>query len=288
MPHSSTVTAGTLYVVATPIGNMADITERARQVLSSVTRICCEDTRHSVRLLDHLGIQARLEALHEHNERDKAALILQWLESGESIALISDAGTPLISDPGYVLVNDVVSQGRSVVPVPGASAMIAALSVAGLPTDRFSFEGFLPAKTSARQAAFQQMSEYSGTSVFYESSHRIEDSLTDLAKVLGSDRQIVLARELTKTFETVLRGTVEEVLSVLANDANQRRGEFVLLIQGVGKSKQVEISDEVRKLVASLGDSLPPKALAAALADAFGGRKKLYYDYLLSQRRTET
>ncbi|EAR08942.1 hypothetical protein MED297_03597 [Reinekea sp. MED297] len=267
---------------------MADITERARQVLSSVSRVCCEDTRHSVRLLDHLGIQARLEALHEHNERDKSALILQWLEAGESIALISDAGTPLISDPGYVLVNDVVAKGLAVVPVPGASAIIAALSVAGLPTDRFSFEGFLPAKTSARQSAFQQISEYAGTVIFYESSHRIEDSLADLAKVLGAARQIVLARELTKTFETVLRGTVADVQAVLANDANQRRGEFVLLVQGVGKSKQAEISDEVRKLVVTLGDSLPPKVLAAALADAFGGRKKLYYDYLLSQRSSET
>lgn len=287
MPESVNVSAGVLYVVATPIGNMDDVSRRAQQILAGVHRICCEDTRHSVRLLDHLGIQARLESLHEHNERDKAARIIEWLQAGESIALISDAGTPLISDPGYVLVNEVVASGAQVVPIPGASALIAALSVAGLPTDRFAFEGFLPAKSNARQSVFADLADYTGTLIFYESSHRIESSLADLSAVLGSERQIVLARELTKTFETMLRGKVTEVSALVSADSNQRKGEFVLLVQGAAKSAATKLPAEAISLIETLKAQVPPKVLASSLANAFGGRKKLYYDYLLSQRQSE-
>lgn len=287
MPETINNSAGVLYVVATPIGNMADFSVRAQEVLAKVDRICCEDTRHSLRLLDNFGIQARLESLHEHNEREKAERIISWLQAGESIALISDAGTPLISDPGYVLVNEVVAAGAHVVPVPGASALITALSVAGLPTDRFAFEGFLPAKSSARQAVFAKLADYGGTLVFYESSHRIEESLRDLSGVLGVSRSIVLARELTKTFETILRGSVAEVLSLVSSDPNQRKGEFVLLVQGVGKGKTEDLPVEAIRLIDSLKGQLPPKILASALVDAFGGRKKMYYDYLLSLRDRE-
>lgn len=223
---------GTLYVVATPIGNLGDITQRALDVLAGVDRICAEDTRTSKRLLTHFGLQKRLVALHDHNERDKLDQLTEWLQAGESLALISDAGTPLISDPGYHLVQHLRELGVSVVPIPGACAIIAALSVAGLPTDRFVFEGFLPAKSAARKQAFQKATQQTCTQIYYESSHRIVASLRDLSEVIEADRRVVLSRELTKMFEQSCSGTAAEVLGWLESESNHQKGEFVVMVQG--------------------------------------------------------
>jgi len=223
---------GTLYVVATPIGNLGDITQRALDVLAGVDRVCAEDTRTSKRLLTHFGLQKRLVALHDHNERDKLDQLTEWLQSGESLALISDAGTPLISDPGYHLVQHLRELSIPVVPIPGACAIIAALSVAGLPTDRFVFEGFLPAKSAARKQAFQKATQQTCTQVYYESSHRIVASLRDLSEVIEADRRVVLSRELTKMFEQSFSGTASEVLEWLESEPNHQKGEFVVMVQG--------------------------------------------------------
>ncbi|PWQ95784.1 16S rRNA (cytidine(1402)-2'-O)-methyltransferase [Leucothrix pacifica] len=223
---------GTLYVVATPIGNLGDITQRALDVLAGVDRVCAEDTRTSKRLLTHFGLQKRLVALHDHNERDKLDQLTEWLQSGESLALISDAGTPLISDPGYHLVQHLRELSIPVVPIPGACAIIAALSVAGLPTDRFVFEGFLPAKSAARKQAFQKATQQTCTQVYYESSHRIVASLRDLSEVIEADRRVVLSRELTKMFEQSFSGTASEVLKWLESEPNHQKGEFVVMVQG--------------------------------------------------------
>ncbi|ATX77805.1 16S rRNA (cytidine(1402)-2'-O)-methyltransferase [Reinekea forsetii] len=280
--NSNQIIRNTLYVVATPIGNLADISERAQQVLRSVDLICCEDTRHSARLMDHLGCTTPLLSLHEHNERDRSAMIVERLQSGQSIALVSDAGTPLISDPGYVLVNHVIDAQLQVVPIPGASAVITALSISGLPTDRWRFEGFLPSKTGARLKILNALATDHLTLVFYESSHRIEGSLADMAIAFGADRPIVVARELTKTFETVLRGTIADVQQAVAADNNQRKGEFVVLVQGVA-TEVVGIGDErVVALVNELTAILPPKKAAAIVAKVFGGSKKLYYEYIVA------
>ncbi len=271
----------TLYVVATPIGNLADISQRAIDVLNSVDLICCEDTRHSARLMDHIGCRTKLISLHEHNERDKSDYIVKKLQGGHSIALVSDAGTPLISDPGYVLVNHVINAGMNVAPLPGPSAVVTALSVAGLPTDRWRFEGFLPNKTGARVKVLEALVSESCTLVFYESSHRISASLSDMEAVFGSERPIVIARELTKTFETVLRGSVAQVRELVDQDANQRKGEFVVLVQG-DKDVQLLLEDPKAVLLAKeLKPLLPPKKAAAVLASVFGGSKKDYYQYLL-------
>ncbi|WP_320823458.1 16S rRNA (cytidine(1402)-2'-O)-methyltransferase [Reinekea sp.] len=280
--NSNQISKNTLYVVATPIGNLSDISDRAQQVLRSVDLICCEDTRHSARLMDHLGCTTPLLSLHEHNERERSALIVERLQSGQSIALVSDAGTPLISDPGYVLVNHVIDAQLRVVPIPGASAVITALSISGLPTDRWRFEGFLPSKTGARLKVLNALATDHLTLVFYESSHRIQDSLADMATAFGAERPIVVARELTKTFETVLRGSVTEVQQAVAADNNQRKGEFVVLVQGVA-TEVVGIGDErVVALVDELRSILPPKKAAAIVAKVFGGSKKTYYEYIVA------
>jgi 16S rRNA (cytidine1402-2'-O)-methyltransferase len=271
-----------LYVVSTPIGNLSDITERAIQVLKDVDIICCEDTRHSARLLDHLSIKKTLLSLHEHNERERSSLIIDKLKQGLSVALISDAGTPLISDPGYVLVNQVIQADLAVVPVPGVSAVITGLSVSGLPTDRFSFEGFLPHKKGARQKVLDQLKTAQRTLVFYESSHRIAESLRDMSVVFGLDRQVCVARELTKTFETLLRGSLSEVVKIVDDDANQRKGEFVVMVGGAAETQVSLDSPEVIALAQSLKPLLPPKKAAAVIVDVFGGSKKNYYELLMS------
>lgn len=224
---------GTLYVVATPIGNLDDLSKRAIDTLKQVQRILAEDTRRSQQLLTNFSIRGSLTSLHDHNERQRVEQVKAWLAQGDDLALISDAGTPLISDPGYVLVNQLRQDGFNVVPIPGPCAIITALSVAGLPTDRFCFEGFLPAKPSGRRKVLQAMSEESRTWVFYESSHRVLECLKDMNQVLGAERELVLARELTKRFETVISGTCEEVMAVLSSDSNQCRGEFVIMVKGL-------------------------------------------------------
>ncbi len=223
---------GVLYVVATPIGNLQDISERAIATLKGVSRIAAEDTRHSARLLSHYGINTPMVALHEHNEREITPQLLDRLAAGDDLALISDAGTPLISDPGFCLVRAARAAGFRLVPVPGPAACIAALSVAGLPVDHFVFEGFLPARATARRRRLEELRRESRTLVFHESSHRIVECLGDMAEILGGDRPAVVARELTKVFETIQSGALSALLVWLQADPNQQKGEFVVLVQG--------------------------------------------------------
>jgi 16S rRNA (cytidine1402-2'-O)-methyltransferase len=275
-----------LYVVATPIGNLEDISRRAIAVLGKVSLIAAEDTRHSRKLLSHYGIAARLLALHEHNEREKSARLLRELTDGHDIALISDAGTPLISDPGFVLVRLVRQAGIRVVPVPGPSALVAALSVAGLPTDRFHFEGFLPAKAAARRERLDGLKSDSATLVFYESSHRIVASLADMAACLGGGRNATLARELTKAFETVRDGTLDELHDWVQADANQQRGEFVVMVQGA--VSDAAILDEVaRHTLEVLLAELPLKQAAALAAKITGAAKNRLYEYGLDLKKDD-
>lgn len=271
---------GCLYVVATPIGNLDDISDRMKQTLAQVSKIAAEDTRRTKQLLSHIGVDTPCFSLHDHNERQKLDSIVQMLKKGESIALVSDAGTPLISDPGYPLVARLREEGLKVVPIPGPCALIAALSVAGLPSDRFIFEGFLPAKTSARQQALDNLKEETGTIIFYESSHRIKACLEDMETVLGDERKVVVARELTKTYETILDGTLESLIDQLATDPNQSKGEFVVMVKGAEKSSQT-LSPEAIKLAELLKEYLPGKQAAKISADFFGEKKNLLYKYLL-------
>ncbi len=268
-----------LYIVATPIGNLNDLSPRAKEILEEVDIIAAEDTRHTSRLLNHFGIRGNLIACHDHNERSRSEQIVQRLRAGESVALVSDAGTPLISDPGYHLVNAVREAGIRVVPIPGACAMVAALSVSGLPSDRFFFEGFLPAKGAGRRKRMVELADFPHTWIVYESPHRIVDMLEDMAVELGGDRKVVLARELTKTFETVLSGSVAELQGMLEQDENQRRGEFVVLVQG---AEQKELGDdavppEAMKVLETLVGELPMKQASQLAAKLTGIKPKLLY-----------
>lgn len=280
------IEAGVLYIVATPIGNLGDISARALEVLQRVDRIAAEDTRHSAALLRHFAISTPMFALHEHNERQKAQAVLELLQQGESLALISDAGTPLISDPGYFLVREAHRAGLKVVPVPGPSALIAALSVSGLATDRFCFEGFLPARAGARCKALEALAQEPRTLAFYESPHRIEESLADMAATLGSGRPATLARELTKTFETIRHATLGELAAWVATDPNQRRGEFVLLVEGAPKAEEGEgPAPEACRIAEILMQELPLKQAAALAATISGEKKNALYKYLLAKEK---
>lgn len=265
-----------LYVIATPIGNLADISARALETLKQVAAVCAEDTRHTRPLLAHYGIDKPLIALHDHNEEAIADKVVARLLAGESLALVSDAGTPLVSDPGFKLVRAARAAGVKVSPVPGACAAIAALSVAGLPSDRFAFEGFLPAKSSGRRERLSRLAGASATLVFYESSHRIEESLADMAAVFGGDRPAVLARELTKLFETVLDGDLDGLLARVKADPNQRRGEFVVMVQGAVDDEAAQIA-EGRRLYARLNEHLPPSTAAKLAAELSGAPRKALY-----------
>lgn len=277
-----TAESGILYVVATPIGNLADLSPRAIETLRTVAVIAAEDTRHSARLTQHFGIATPLMALHDHNERDRSAALSQRLQAGESIALISDAGTPLISDPGYALVHAVRAAGIRVVPVPGACAFVAALSAAGLPTDRFVFEGFLPAKTQGRQARLAELKAETRTLVFYEAPHRLLDCLEDMAAVLGGAREVVLARELTKTFETIRALPLAEMLAWVRGDANQQRGECVLLVRGVVPEAEALPAEAVRVLDILLEEMSLSQAAKLA-AKLTGEKKNRLYEYALAR-----
>lgn len=268
--------AGTLFVVATPIGNLADLSPRALDILKSVAAICAEDTRHTRQLLTRYGIERPLIALHEHNEEALVERLVARLASGEALALVSDAGTPLISDPGFRLVGAARAAGIRVSPLPGPCAFIAALSVAGLPSDRFVFEGFLPAKSSARRERLLQLAHESRTVAFYESAHRIEETLVDMADVLGGERRAVVARELTKLFETVLDGTLRTLHATIAADPNQRKGEFVVLVQGAAEDTDARLV-EGRRLYAALGRHLPPSTAAKIAAELSGAPRKALY-----------
>lgn len=273
---------GTLYVVATPIGNLEDLSPRAAGVLAGAAVIAAEDTRHTARLLRHLGIERPLLSLHEHNEAGRVGQLSARLDQGEDVALVSDAGTPLISDPGFVLVRALRESGHRIVPVPGPCALVAALSAAGLPTDRFVFNGFLPAKRGARRNSLEALSERAETLVFYESPHRIRDSLEDIAAVLG-ERRVVLARELTKTFETFLDGSAEQLLERMAQDPDQARGEFVMMVAGAPpRDADAASLDGQVILQALLAEGIGVKQAAAVVSRLLGGRKKAWYELALS------
>ena len=271
------MSAGRLWIIATPIGNLDDLSPRAAEVLRNVELIAAEDTRHSAPLLARVGSTARTIAVHEHNEREQAARIVEIVLGGKDVALIADAGTPLISDPGFRLVRAVREAGGMVSPVPGPCAAIAALSVAGLPSDRFVFEGFLPAKSAARRERMQALAAETRTLIFYESSHRIVESLADAVAVFGTAREGVLARELTKLFETVIAAPLGEIATRVEADPNQQRGEFVLLVAGAADADADTALAEGRRVFALLREELPP-AKAAKLAAAISGapRKALY------------
>jgi 16S rRNA (cytidine1402-2'-O)-methyltransferase len=274
--------AGKLWVVATPIGNLADLSPRAQEVLRDADLIAAEDTRHSAALLKQFGIATRMFALHEHNERDAVEQLVQHLRAGTTIALISDAGTPLVSDPGFRLVRAARGAGIVVSPVPGACAAIAALSIAGLPSDRFVFEGFLPTKAAARRTHLQSLRAETRTLIFYESSHRIVEALDDFSAVFGGERHAVLARELTKLFETVLDGSLAELARRLAADADQRRGEFVLLVAGAGSDADAARFAEGQRVFELLRTELAPSRAAKLAAEITGASRKALYDALKS------
>lgn len=284
-PAVASVQPGTLYVVATPIGNLDDISARALRILREVALIAAEDTRHSARLLQHFGIQTPLAACHEHNERDQGGRFLARLQAGEDVALISDAGTPLISDPGYHLVRQARAAGFAVVPVPGACALIAALSAAGLPSDRFIFEGFLPAKAAGRRARLEQVREEPRTLIFYEAPHRILECLQDMREVFGADRPALLARELTKTFETLQGLPLAELCEWVAADSNQQRGECVVLVAGWQAPEGEEaVSAEALRVLDLLLAEMPLKRAAALAAEITGVRKNLLYQVALERK----
>lgn len=283
---AQSASVGTLYVVATPIGNLDDITARALRVLRDVALIAAEDTRHSLRLLQHFGIETPLQACHEHNERDQGGRFVARLQAGDDVALISDAGTPLISDPGFNLVRQARAAGIRVVPVPGSCALIAALSAAGLPSDRFIFEGFLPAKSVGRRVRLELVREEVRTLIFYEAPHRVLESLQDMREVFGAERPAVLARELTKTFETIKGLPLGELCQWVADDANQQRGECVLLVGGwQAPEGEDALSAESLRVLDVLLAELPVKPAAALAAEITGVRKNLLYQVALDRKR---
>ncbi len=269
----------TLYIVPTPIGNLGDITQRALEVLSNVDMIAAEDTRHTGKLLSHFNIQTKTFALHDHNEQQKAQVLVEKLLQGASIALVSDAGTPLISDPGYHLVSQCRHAGVKVVPLPGACAVITALSASGLPSDSFSFEGFLPPKSKGRKDKFLEIAKVERTCIFYESPHRITDSLQDMLDILGADRQVVLARELTKTFETIQSLPLGELIEWVNSDDNQQRGEMVLLVHGHRSSEADTLPDEAIRTLGILVKELPLKKAAALTAEIYNLKKNALYKW---------
>ena len=273
----SQIQPGLLWVVATPIGHRDDFSARAIETLRSVAVIAAEDTRHSRPLLLHHNIATPLLALHEHNEREVVEAVVRRLQGGESVALISDAGTPLISDPGFRLVRAARSAGIRCAPVPGACAAIAALSVAGLPSDRFVFEGFLPPKSAARRARLQELAGEPRTLIFYESSHRVAESLADMRAVFGDGREAVLARELTKLFETVLDEPLAQLAERVANDPDQQRGECVILVAGRGEEADAKLA-EGQRIFAILREELPPAKAAKLAAAISGAPRKLLYE----------
>jgi len=276
---------GILYIVATPIGNLGDISQRAIETLHRVDYIAAEDTRHSARLINHLNITTTMIAYHDYSDEKRLKKICQDLLNGQSVALISDAGTPLISDPGYQLVKRIREQGIQVVPIPGACALISALSSAGLPTDRFAFEGFLPAKVNARKEYLQLLARDGRTLVFYESTHRLLDSLEDMATVFGDERSAVIARELTKTYETITSGSIRELIDHALADKNQQRGEFVIMVHGYKLLvNEITIDQSVIGTMMILLKELPIKQAAVIGAKLTGLKKRDLYQWALDNK----
>ena len=280
------VESGALYVIATPIGNLEDISARALRILQEVQGIAAEDTRHTGRLLAHFGIQTPLFSLHEHNERARLEQVVARLQEGQALALVSDAGTPLISDPGFPLVRELRRQGLKVIPVPGPSSIVAALSVAGLPTDRFVFEGFLPAKSAARRERLQALVREERTLIFLEASHRITETLGDLVAVFGEERPATIARELTKRFEEIHTTSLSELQLWLDAAAERHKGEFVVLVGGAPAATEAD-TPENRRLLTALLMEVPASRAATVAARLTGLRKKALYDLALSLGNAE-
>lgn len=278
-----TTVAGTLFVVATPIGNLQDMSPRALQVLKDVRLIAAEDTRHSARLMQHFGIDTPMTACHDHNERGKGERLVERLLAGDDVALISDAGTPLISDPGYHLVRQAREAGVRVSPVPGACALIAALSAAGMPSDRFAFEGFLPAKAHGRRQRLQVLAAEDRTWMVYEAPHRLLECLQDMQQILGDERRVLLARELTKTFETLRAAPLGELVAWVAADSDQQRGECVLVVEGAPAPEADAVSDEALRVLDLLLAELPLKRAAKLASEITGVRKNLLYQIALER-----
>lgn len=278
--------SGTLYIVATPIGNLGDMTVRAIDTLKQADLIACEDTRTSARLLQYFGIQTPTTAYHEHNADSQTGKLIEKLLSGQSLALISDAGTPLISDPGFRLVQAAHEHNLKVVPIVGACAMIAALSAAGLASDKFSFIGFLPAKSHGRQKLLQAWQEATQTLIFYEAPHRIVECLTDMLMIFGN-RQATLCRELTKTFETIKKLPLQQLLEFVTRDCNQQKGEIVLVVEGHSQIQSTK--EDYDHWLLRIADDLPPKKAAAIVADVLGLKKSQVYERLLTlQQKQQT
>jgi len=274
--------SGTLFVVATPIGNLEDLTPRARQTLARVGLVAAEDTRHTGRLLSHLGLETRLIALHEHNEEQRVGQLLTALEGGEDVALVSDAGTPLVSDPGYRLVQAAHAAGIAVSPIPGPSAVTAALSVAGLPTDRFCFEGFLPAKRAGRRARLEALCNENRTIVFYEAVHRIGAMLEDLCDVFGEQRNAFIGREMTKLHEQCRHDTLGGLRAAIDSGVITSKGEFVVVVQGSDVAPASSVDTD--RLLFMLAEHLPPKTAAKLVAEISGEKANALYDRLLASR----
>jgi 16S rRNA (cytidine1402-2'-O)-methyltransferase len=269
---------GTLFIVPTPIGNLADISRRAIDVLGSVDIIAAEDTRHSSRLLSHYGISTKTISMHDHNEAARAKQLVELLQKGSDVALISDAGTPLISDPGYVFVRDCREFGIKVIALPGPCALTTALSASGLPTDRFMFYGFLPVKQVAKAKSLEALNNNGYTSVFYEAPRRIKDTIIACATSLQADHEIVLAKELSKTFETYVQGSAEYVLAWLEQDPNHQKGEFVLMIYCPNNLQSDDISQGALDLLKLVSTELPLKKAAAIAASHYGLKKNALYE----------
>lgn len=273
-----------LYIVATPIGHLDDITLRALSLLREADLVAAEDTRHTKKLLQHHGINRSLVAYHEHSATQVlASRITEIVQQGGVCALVSDAGTPLISDPGYDLVRTLSQNNVAVIPVPGPSALTAAISVSGLPSDRFLFLGFPPAKSVMRRRWMSELAFERATLVLYEAPHRILDSLADAADIFGGERPVVICRELTKTYETLLRGTLASVLETVRNDPNQQRGEIVVVIGGADHA-EADFGDSEQRLLLGLAEHAPPKVAAAVVGDYLGIKKKTLYEWLLAQK----
>jgi 16S rRNA (cytidine1402-2'-O)-methyltransferase len=278
---------GCLYVVATPIGNLSDISQRAIDTLRTVDLVAAEDTRHSQKLFTALGIQNRLVSLHDHNERTRSESLIERMGNGENIALISDAGTPMISDPGYHLIRAAQAAGIRVSPIPGASAVVAALSVSGLPANRFYFHGFLPEKRAARRVILKRLIIMVETLVFYESGKRLRNCMADICEILGGQREAVICRELTKLHEEVVRAPVEQLLARLQEGSLEQRGEFVLLLEGQ-KNRNEDINLQlIGDLLDELGDSMPAGKLAASLSKALDCPRKLVYEMIMKNKNSE-
>ncbi|MEL0037786.1 MAG: 16S rRNA (cytidine(1402)-2'-O)-methyltransferase [Halieaceae bacterium] len=274
-----------LYIVPTPIGNLSDISQRAIDVLRQATLIAAEDTRHSQVLLSHLGISTPMVAHHEHSTAGALSKLLDRLRQGESVALISDAGTPLVSDPGYRLVREVQDAGLPVVPIPGPCSLITALCASGLPTNRFYFEGFLPAKSVQRRRRLEALAELEVTLIFLEAPHRVAETLQDMLAIFGSEREVTLARELTKSFETIRRLPLEKMWSWVTDDVNQQRGELVLLLGPPAKQSATTVTEGALRILRLLSEELPPRKASALTAEITGARARDLYNLLMLEKR---